>query len=106
VSVPPGLLHNYRTLAQSPVVSSVWHLSGPTAGGTPVVLLGSLFAGSTMVLFVELNASGALTGSSSECAWRGLRLQRHRGLVRACGCAELWVGVWSWEWGWECLWCE
>jgi hypothetical protein len=71
-STSPGPFYNYESLIQPPSVDMVEPLSGPTLGGTLVTIMGTQFAGDALVLFVERDATGALTGNSSVCTWRQL----------------------------------
>ncbi len=64
-------LYSFQVLAQPPVVTSVVPLSGPVmATNTTVVITGSFFTTDATVYFVELNATGQVTGQRRECVWR------------------------------------
>jgi hypothetical protein len=62
---------NYITLALPPTIVDVSPLSGPVAGGVPVLVQGTGFAGEATVLFTERSGAGAAV-AVVECEWRGI----------------------------------
>jgi len=60
-----GADQTFTTTASLPTVTSISPTSGPTAGGTPVVITGTNFTGATAVKFGVTNAAGFVVNSAT-----------------------------------------
>ena len=66
----PSSLFTFTNLIEPATLTSVTPLSGPTSGGTTVLIVGGGFSLDAAVTFLERSASDSLTNSSYPCDWQ------------------------------------